>query len=391
MKYRVFISTGEVSGDLQGARLVTALRAEAQRRSLDLEILALGGDRMAAAGATLVDNTTALGSVGILEALAYLWPSWKIQQRAKALIRQNPPDVVVLIDYMGPNLSLGRFLRRLLPQTPLLYYIAPQEWVWSFGQSRSSAIADLPDEILAIFLEEAQYYQDLGAKVRWMGHPLLDTVAQRPDRATAREQLGIPPTQTTIALLPASRTQELKYLLPVMLEAAQHIQAQIPTAHFWVPVSQPAFAAPLKAALDRCPIAATVWHGNNALLFAAADLAITKSGTVNLELALQQVPQVVIYRVSAFTAWIAQHVLRFSIPFASPPNLVLNREVVPEFIQDAATPDRISQAALAILQDPQCHSQMMADYQALQAALGEPGVCDRVAQVILDSLHTPTS
>lgn len=142
MKYRVFISTGEVSGDLQGARLVTALRAEAQRRSLDLEILALGGDRMAAAGATLVDNTTALGSVGILEALAYLWPSWKIQQRAKALLRQNPPDVVVLIDYMGPNLSLGRFLRRLLPQTPLLYYIAPQEWVWSFGQSRSSAIAE---------------------------------------------------------------------------------------------------------------------------------------------------------------------------------------------------------------------------------------------------------
>ncbi len=390
MNYRVLISTGEVSGDLQGSRLITALRSQAQRRSLDLEILALGGDRMAAAGATLVGHTTGLGSVGIVEALAYLWPSWQIQQRAKAIIRHDPPDLVVLIDYMGPNLSLARFLRRVLPQIPLLYYIAPQEWVWSFGKSRSSAIADLPDEILAIFPGEAQYYGDLGAKVRWMGHPLLDTVAQRPDRTTAREQLGIPPEQTTIALLPASRTQELKYLLPVMLEAAQHIQAQIPTAHFWVPVSQPAFAAPLQAALDRCPLAATLWHGDNALLFAAADLALTKSGTVNLELALQQVPQVVLYRVSAFTAWIAQHILRFSIPFASPPNLVLNRMVVPELLQEEATGDRIAQEALDLLQNPQRRSQVLADYQTLRSALGEPGVCDRVAQVILDSLHPPT-
>ncbi|MEB3275187.1 MAG: lipid-A-disaccharide synthase [Prochlorothrix sp.] len=448
MKRRIFISTGEVSGDLQGSLLIAALQRHLQSQqsqsqqsqsqaspsdrvlahnselapeqksepaldqapnqapdqalekpaeptsnnpiapNLDLDIVALGGDRMAAAGATLVGNTTGLGSVGLLEALSYIWPSWRIQQRAKAYLKENPPDLVILIDYMGPNLTLGRFLRRSIPQVPILYYIAPQEWVWSFGKSRSSAIADLPNEILAIFPAEAQYYQNLGATVRWMGHPLIDAIdpPQADDRAAARAQLGIAPDQTTIVLLPASRTQELQYLLPVMLEAAQILQTQLPKAQFWIPVSQPAFVEPLTTALKAAGLTAQLWQGDNAQLFTAADLAITKSGTVNLELALYQVPQVVIYRISAFSAWILRHVLRFSIPFASPPNLILNREIVPELLQDAATSDRIAQAALTLLQDPQRRHQVLTDYQTLRSTLGEPGVCDRVAQAVWDYL-----
>ena len=391
MPRRIFISTGEVSGDLQGSLLVSALVRQGLARGWDLEITALGGERMAAAGATLLADTTGLGSVGLLEAVAYLWPSWKIQRRTRHYLDQNPPDGVVLIDYMGPNLSLGQFVGQRFPQMPLLYYIAPQEWVWSFGNSNTSKIAKVAQEILAIFPGEADYYRQQGATVRWVGHPLLDRLEHCADRPTARAALGIPPEQTAIALLPASRFQELKYVLPVIFGAAQRLQAQLPQVHFWIPLSQAGFKEPLLEAIAAYGLQASLWTGDSTTVLGAVDLAITKSGTVNLELALQNTPQVVVYRLSRLTAWIAQYLLRFSIPFASPPNLVLQREVVPELIQGAATVERITQAALDLLQNPQRRSQMLADYGELRSALGEVGVCDRAAQIILDALPEPRS
>src|SRR4028118_2415432 len=129
----IFISTGEVSGDLQGALLIDGLKRQAQAAGIELEIVALGGSRMAKAGATLLGNTSGIGSVGLLESLPFVLPTLTIQRRAKQYLQQHPPDVVVLIDYMGPNLSIGSFIRRQLPQVPVIYYIAPQDWVWSAG------------------------------------------------------------------------------------------------------------------------------------------------------------------------------------------------------------------------------------------------------------------
>jgi len=128
---KVFISTGEVSGDLQGALLVEALYRQAKAKQLPLEVFALGGKRMASAGATLLGNTTNIGSVGILESLPFVLPTLKVQRRAKQFLRESPPDVLVLIDYMGPNLAIGNYVRKHLPQLPIVYYIAPQAWVWS--------------------------------------------------------------------------------------------------------------------------------------------------------------------------------------------------------------------------------------------------------------------
>lgn len=386
--YRIFISTGEVSGDLQGGLLVQALQRRAEALGLPLEIPALGGDRMAAAGATLVGNTMGLGSVGLVESLSFVVPSWQVHQRAKAYLRRHPPDLVILIDYMGPNLSLGRFVRRYLPGVPLVYYIAPQEWVWTWGKSNTSAIAQIPQEILAIFPDEAHYYEKQGARVTWVGHPLLDRLDTYPDRATARAHLGLDPHTPLVALLPASRFQELTYLLPVLCQAAQRIQAAIPQVQFYIPLSQAAFQEPLQRAIADYGLQAQVWPGDSQWVMAAADVALTKSGTVNLELALQNIPQVVIYRLSPITAWIARHVLRFSIPFAAPPNLVLHRAAVPELLQDAATGEAIATAALDLLTNSQRRGQMLSDYQELRSALGAPGVCDRVAAHLLAYLQT---
>lgn len=382
---RIFISTGEVSGDLQGALLIEALKRQAKAVGLELEIVALGGDRMAAAGATLVGNTTRIGSVGILESVPYLLPTLQIQRRAKQYLQQYPPDLVVLIDYMAPNIGIGGYVRRRLPQVPMVYYIAPQEWVYSPNPNQTTRIVSIADRLFAIFPEEARYFQKKGANVTWVGHPLVDRIQTFPSRAASRAALGIEEGTVAIALLPASRRQELKYLLPAMFQAAQVIQAQIPEAKFWIPLSLEAYRSSIEAAIQTYNLRATLVSDKTAEVLAAADLAITKSGTVNLELALLDVPQVVIYRVSPVTAWLARTLLKFSIPFMSPPNLVEMQPIVPELLQEQATPENIVREALSLL-NPEKRQKTLAEYQKMRQALGGSGVCDRVAQEILHML-----
>ncbi|WP_414753467.1 lipid-A-disaccharide synthase [Anabaena sp. CCY 9910] len=383
---RIFISTGEVSGDLQGALLIAALKRQAVAMGMELEIVALGGDKMAAAGATILGNTSGIGSMGIFESLPYVLPTLIVQRRAIAYLKQNPPDLVVLIDYMGPNLGVGTYMQKHLPNVPVVYYIAPQEWVWSMSLRNTSRIVGFTDKLLAIFPEEARYFSHNGANVTWVGHPLLDRMQDVPSREEARAKLGITPEKKAIALLPASRRQELKYLLPIIFQAAQTIQAKLPEAHFWIPLSLEVYREPIEAAIKGYGLRATVVSGQQKEVFAAADIAITKSGTVNLELALLNVPQVVVYRLSPVTVWIARKILKGSIPFASPPNLVVMKPIVPELLQEQATPENITQASMELLLNCERRAQTLADYHEMRQCLGELGVCDRAAQEILQML-----
>ncbi len=383
---RIFISTGEVAGDLQGSLLIAALKRQAYEAGLELEIVALGGEKMASLGVTLLANTSGIGSVGILESLPYILPTLQIQRQAIAYLKQQPPDLVVLIDYMGPNLAIGSYIRRNLPQVPVVYYIAPQEWVWSVNSRNTNLILGFTDKLLAIFPEEARYFQDKGASVTWVGHPLVDRMQKFPSRETARTKLGIGADEMSVALLPASRRQELKYLLPVMFQAAQVIQAKLPQVHFWIPLSMEIYRQPIEQAIQNYGLRANVISGQAQEVFAAADLAITKSGTVNLELALANVPQVVLYRLHPITAWIARSLLKGSIPFASPANLVVMKQIVPEFLQEQATPENIIQAALELLLNHDRQEQMKADYQEMRQYIGEVGVCDRAAKEILQMM-----
>ncbi|MCD8488996.1 MAG: lipid-A-disaccharide synthase [Desertifilum sp.] len=381
---RIFISTGEVSGDLQGALLVEALKRQAQA----VEIVALGGTRMAEAGAQLLANTSGIGSVGLWESVPFLLPTLRIQQQVKQFLREQPPDLVVLIDYMGPNLGIGSFLRRHFPQIPIVYYIAPQAWVWSLSPKDTERIVKVTDRLLAIFPAEARYFEQHGAQVRWVGHPLIDRIGRFPSRTEARMRLGIDDQQQAIALIPASRRQELKYLMPAILKAAQQLQAQLPNAHFWIPLSLERYRPAIEKAIAQFQLKATLVAQQTPEVLAAADLAITKSGTVNLELALLNVPQVVLYRVSPLTYWIGKRVFNFSIPFMSPPNLVQMQAIVPEFLQEQATPEAIFTSALDLLQNPQSRDRMQAGYHQMRQALGEPGVCDRAAQEILQLIES---
>jgi lipid-A-disaccharide synthase len=380
---QIFISTGEVSGDLQGALLVKALQRQAQLQGIEPEITGLGGDRMAQAGAKILSNTTAISSIGILESIPHILATIQLQRQAKRYLQSHPPDIVVLLDYFGPNLGVGGFVRQVLPQVPIIYYIAPQEWVWSLSDRNTQRILAMSDRILAIFRGEAAYYQKKGGKVSWVGHPLVDGMTTE-TREQARKTLGIAADVTTIALIPASRSQEIKYVLPVIFAAAQQIQTQLPHVQFLIPLSLETYREALEQAIQQYGLSATlVSEHSSQTVIAAADLAIAKSGTVNLETALLNVPQVVTYRLNPVTAWIAEHILKLDIPFASPPNLVLMEEIVPELLQADATPDRIAQEALEILSNSDRRNRMLAGYQRMRRELGAVGVCDRAAQEIL--------
>lgn len=401
---RIFISTGEVSGDLQGSLLIHSLKRLAEQRGVVLEILALGGDRMAHAGATLLAHTSEIGSMGILESLPFVFPTLTIQNQAKAYLKQSPPDVVVLIDYMGPNLALCEYFFKQLNSPPVVYYISPQEWVWGdrwkWGVKlfRSELIVKATERVLAIFPAEADYMQRKGARVSWVGHPLVDRMQSAPTRTSARAALGLSPEQPVMTLLPASRQQEIRYLLPVICQAARLIQEKLPAIQFLVPLALEKYRQAIEQAISTYGLQATILSepaggqtddpANSVTLqaIAAADLAITKSGTVNLEIALLNTPQVVLYKVNRITAWILEHVLKFSIPFMSPPNLVMMRPIVPEFMQDQATPQNLAEESLEILLNPQRRATMLADYQTMRQTLGEPGVCDRAANEILQIL-----
>lgn len=382
---QIFIHTGEVSGDLQGSLLIDALHRQAAQRGIQLSITGIGGHRMEAAGAKLIANTLRLSAIGLFEALPYYLAGRRLQQQVNQYLLSHPPDLMVLLDYRGPNLAVGKLLRKRLPQLPIVYYIAPQEWVLPTPATKT--IVAISDKLLAIFPEEANYYRAVGANVRWVGHPLIDVLADSVSREKARSDLALDPQAPVITLLPASRKQELTYILPVMFAAAAQIQAQHPEVTFLVPLSLPEFARPIAEAAKAYGIEIRLIEkvdGQKAI--AAADVVVNKSGTVNLEVALMQIPQVVVYRLSNLSAWVAKYIVRFKGDYVSPVNLMENQPIVSELLQWDATPEAISQAALALLTDEAKRQQMLAGYRQMRQAMGEVGVCDRAASEILDLL-----
>ena len=387
----LLISTGEVSGDLQGSLLIKALYQEAELRNIPLRVSALGGPRMETAGAELLGNTTPLGAIGLWEALPLVLPTLQLQRKARRWLSKNPPDGVVLIDYMGGNTPLGRRVKRERPSLPVLYYIAPQEWAFRMGDGGTTQLIGFSDQILAIFPEEARFYSERGAVVHWVGHPLLDTLGELPSRAAARQELGIAEDEPLLLLLPASRKQELRWLLPPLAEAAARLQKLCPKLKVIATAAQTGFEQPLRDVIDEFGLQATVLSSDDSdrlrpTICAAADLALTKSGTVNLELALRGVPQVVAYKVSRFTALMARRLLRFQVDHISPVNLVLGERLVPELLQEELEVDKLVSEALPLLRNEQARNKMLSGYGRLRALLGEPGVTQRAAALILDAV-----
>jgi len=388
---KLLISTGEVSGDLQGSLLINALKTNAEKRKIELEIIALGGERMQEAGAKLISNTSSIGAIGFLEALPYVLPTLNAQSKIDNYLSSSPPDAVVLIDYMGPNIRLGLKVKKKFPNIPIIYYIAPQEWAWRLGDSGTTDLISFTDKILAIFEEEAKFYSNKGGNVKFVGHPMLDFYRNIPTREESLKRIGLTSDQKLLLIIPASRKQELKYILPTLLKAAKLLQEKDPSITVLIPSGLNEFNELLNNSLKEYALSGRIILSNEVddlkpFLFSAAHLALAKSGTINMELALNSVPQIVGYKVSRVTAFFARYLLRFNVKYISPVNLLLNKMLIPEFIQEDFKADKIFNAALKILEDNSTKEDIKLGYERLKDKLGKPGVTDRASKDILDLL-----
>ncbi len=388
---KLLISTGEVSGDLQGSLLINALKTNAEKRKLELEIIALGGERMKEAGAKLISNTSSIGAIGFLEALPYVLPTLNAQSKIDNYLSSSPPDAVVLIDYMGPNIRLGLKVKKKFPNIPIIYYIAPQEWAWRLGDSGTTDLISFTDKILAIFEEEAKFYSNKGGNVKFVGHPMLDFYRNIPTREESFRRIGLNSDQKLLLIIPASRKQELKYILPTLLKAAKLLQEKDPSITVLIPSGLNEFNELLNNSLKEYALSGRIILSHEVddlkpFLFSAAHLALAKSGTINMELALNSVPQIVGYKVSRVTAFFARYLLRFNVKYISPVNLLLNKMLIPEFIQEDFKADKIFNAALKILEDNSTKEDIKLGYENLKDKLGKPGVTDRASKDILDLL-----
>ena len=388
---KLLISTGEVSGDLQGSLLINALKTNAEKRKIELEVIALGGERMKEAGAKLISNTSSIGAIGFLEALPYVLPTLNAQAKIDNYLSSSPPDAVVLIDYMGPNIRLGLKVKKKFPNIPIIYYIAPQEWAWRLGDSGTTDLISFTDKILAIFEEEAKFYSNKGGNVKFVGHPMLDFYRNIPTREESLRRIGLTSDQKLLLIIPASRKQELKYILPTLLKAAKLLQEKDPSITVLIPSGLNEFNELLNNSLKEYALSGRIILSNEVddlkpFLFSAAHLALAKSGTINMELALNSVPQIVGYKVSRVTAFFARYLLRFNVKYISPVNLLLNKMLIPEFIQEDFKADKIFNAALKILEDNSTKEDIKLGYERLKDKLGKPGVTDRASKDILDLL-----
>jgi lipid-A-disaccharide synthase len=371
---RIMISCGEPSGDLYAGALAAEIRALAP----DAEITGFGGERLKAAGASLIASFSGLSVTGLAEALRVLPRSWRLYRQLVRDAEQRRPDVFVPIDFPDFNLILARALKRR--GIPVIYYISPQLWAWRPG--RVKTIKKVVDRVLVIFPFEPAFYAQAGVPVTFVGHPLLEMRSGISREAFLRG-LGLDPRRPVVALLPGSRRNELKQLLPDMIRAAALIAAAVPDAQFVVPRA-PHLEDDLFTPLHDWPSHAArpvvVKDAADATL-ASADVAIVASGTVTVQAALHECPMVVVYRVAPLTYRIGKPLV--SLDTYAMANLIAGRTVVPELIQDAFTPAAAAAEALRVLRDPAHATQVRADLADVRARLGEPGASRRAAELIV--------
>ena len=391
MNKKIFISTGEVSGDLHGSLLSKALFDEAQKNSIDLEICGLGGERMKKEGVKILQDTTSISAIGIWEALPLILPTIKIQKKLYKLLKNYPPNCLILIDYMGPNIKIGAKLKSSKSKIPIYYYIAPQEWAWRVGNSRTTDLINFSDKIFAIFKQEANFYQKRGGNVLWVGHPMIDLTKKLPLKKDSRNILKLRANQHILLIMPASRPQELRYILPVFMKTAKRLQQKYPNLIVYIPSCRKVFDERFKKALRKYEIIGEIISQEDIkklkpYIYSLTQLALCKSGTVNMELALYGIPQIVGYRVSRVTAFIAKKILNFKVKFISPVNLLLKKLIIPEFVQKNFDDYKIFCKACKLLDRESEKTKIKKGYSLLKKELGEVGVLERAAKEIINSI-----
>ena len=372
---KIMFSAGEASGDIHGENLARAIAA----MNPEVELIGFGGNRMANAGVRLYKNFADYNVMGVWEVLINLRRLYRLLSGLTEFMRREKPDLLVLIDYPDFNWRLAKKAKAL--GIPVLSYIPPSAWAWRKG--RAKACARIADEFIAIFPHELPVYQAAGAKISFLGNPLVDAVRPEMPREEARRYFNLPADKTVVLLLPGSRQQEIELLLPYMLAGAKELLAQRPATAFYLPVAETVNRQRIEELIREADVPVTLVTEKRYALMGAADAAVATSGTVVMEAALLGLPCVVVYRLSKLSYMVGKllvHIDNFSLP-----NILLGESFQRELLQDEVRPDRIA-AELSLLYPGEKHRAVVVDkLQQACAKLGEPGAATRVAARILQA------
>ena len=376
---RIMIVTGEASGDLHGAKLMSAITAQLP----DTKFFGVGGKNMAAKGCEILIPGEELAVMGIVEIVGHLPVILNAFNKLKReFYGSNKPDALVLIDFPEFNLRLARQAKKA--GIPVLYYVSPQVWAWRRG--RVKKIAAVVDSLAAIFPFEPAFYDGQDILVKYVGHPLLDEFEEAGNCQNLRPRLQISQDKKVVGLFPGSRHNELRYMLDTLVESAQLIFDKEPEVHFLVPVANTLSRADIQSRFPT-ELPVSFIESDDATIYdvvSSCDTILTVSGTVTLQIALVGTPMAIFYKVSPLTYAIGKRLIK--VDHAGLANIVAEDRIVPEFIQDMATPQNLADEALRVLNDSRYANNMRSALEQVHTKLGEPGCSARVAAMLLELL-----
>jgi len=398
---RVAIVAGESSGDQLGAALITALRA----RVPDVQFFGMAGPKMIAAGCEAWAASEEIAVMGFAEVLPHLPRILRLRSSLVAKLKQARPHVFVGIDSPAFNLGLARKLRSAECKT--VQYVAPQVWAWR--QGRVKGIGRACDLVLCLLPFETQFFEEHGVPAVFVGHPLADQIPLEIDRMAARRELGIAVpaeasgiqapasapggadvarTAALIALLPGSRMGEVERLGADFVRAAAWVAERRPQIQFVAPMASPRIRHAFEKKIAEVPNAPRiiVVDGRAQRVLAAADAVLVASGTATLETLLSRRPMVVAYRFAAITAFVVRSLGLVKVTNFSQPNLLVGRNLVPEFLQEQVTSPALGAALLRVLEDKNHHAELEREFRAVHETLRRGGA-DRAASAILERVR----
>ncbi len=374
--FKIMFSAGESSGDRHAAHMFLELK----NLHSGIEALGMGGAAMREAGIDIRCDSSNIGVIGVVEVLKHYREIRQALKQMQRLLVDERPDLLVCVDYKEFNFKLAKFAKSI--GVKVLFYVSPQVWAWRPG--RVKQYGRVIDRMAVIFPFETAYYEAENVPVRYVGHPSIDKVHPRYTKHEDLERFGLDGERPVIGLMPGSRKQEIERLLPVMLDAAAIMLSHVPGTQFILPQAQSVSDELLWSYLDRSELAIKVIKNETYDAVQCCTAIMTSSGTATLEVALLQVPMVIVYKLSELTYWLGR--LLVKTPFIGLPNIVAGKAVVKELIQHQASASHIAEEIVKLLSDQSYYDAVKSDLIAIKNTLGSGEGSKNMAILALEML-----
>ncbi|CAA9891168.1 Lipid-A-disaccharide synthase [Candidatus Methylobacter favarea] len=369
----ILFSAGESSGDRHAANMFLELK----KHQPDIKGIGMGAAKMAQAGIDIRYDSTNIAVIGVVEVVRHYGEIRRALKLMQEIIETERPDLLVCVDYKEFNFKLARFAKQ--SGIKVLFYVSPQVWAWRPG--RVKKYGEVIDMMAVIFPFETAYYDAEKVPVRYVGHPSVDKVHARHSKAEDMMLFKMDEKRPVVGLLPGSRANEIKRMLPVMLKAAEELQTSLPGLQFILPQADSISRELLEGYLKQSPVNITVVKNQPYDAIQCCDAVMTTSGTATLEITLLTVPMVIAYKLSPLTYWLGRWLVK--TPFIGLPNIVAGRSIIREFIQHEATAENLAAEISRILTDRIYANAMRENLRRVKEQLGQGGGSKNMAELAL--------